>query len=112
MARLRNPDERRYEARRDANVRGVIVCPTLEMACLIVDVSDGGLRVRTDRSVSLPAIVTVVDVAAGTACEADVVWRKGHEAGLKGRVRATALQGLVPARFAQARDAWLRAGGR
>ena len=112
MALLRNTDERRSEHRRDANVRGVIVSPALEMACLIVDLSDGGLRVRTDRSISLPPIVTVVDVVAGTACEADVAWQKGHEAGLKCRVRATALRGLVPSRFAQARDAWLRAGGR
>ena len=88
MALLRKPDERRSEPRRPANVRGVIVGPSLEMACLIVD------------------------VVAGTACEAEVAWRKGHEAGLKCRVRATPLQGLVPARFAQARDAWLRAGGR
>jgi hypothetical protein len=112
MALLRNPDERRSELRHPANVRGVIVAPTLEMACLIIDLSDGGLRVRTDRSVALPDIVTIVDVVAGTACEADVAWRKGHEAGLKCRVRATALRGLVPARFAQAREAWLRAGGR
>lgn len=112
MALSRNPDERRSELRRPTNARGVIVAPELEMACLIVDLSDGGLRIRTDRSVSLPSIVTVVDVVAGTACEADVAWRKGHEAGLKCRVRATALQGLVPARFAQARDAWLRANGR
>ncbi|HEX8470042.1 MAG TPA: PilZ domain-containing protein [Brevundimonas sp.] len=112
MALLRNPDERRTESRLPANARGVIVAPSLEMACLIVDLSDGGMRVRTDRSVSLPSVVTIVDIAAGTACEADVAWRKGHEAGLKCRVRATALRGLVPARFAQAREAWLRAGGR
>lgn len=112
MALLRTPDERRSESRHSANARGIIVTPSLEMACLIIDQSDGGLRVRTDRSVFLPSVVTIVDVAAGTACEAEVAWRQGHEAGLKCRVRATALRGLVPARFAQAREAWLRAGGR
>ena len=82
------------------------------MACLIVDLSDGGVRVRLDRSLSLPRQILLVDIAAGTACEADVAWCKGMEAGLKCRVRASSLKGLVPARFATARDAWTRAGGR
>ena len=82
------------------------------MACLIVDMSDGGVRVRLDRALSLPRQILLVDIAAGTACEADVAWCKGMEAGLKCRVRANSLKGLVPARFAPARDAWTRAGGR
>ena len=53
----------------------------------------------------------VVDVAQGLAIEADVAWAKGQEAGLKRTGQAT-LRGLVPARFAKARDAWIRAGGR
>ncbi|CAN5228024.1 hypothetical protein BH09PSE1_BH09PSE1_16140 [soil metagenome] len=107
----KSPD-RRVLPRQAANARGVLVGPGLEMACLIVDLSDGGFRVRLDRHLSLPHTVVLVDIAAGTACEADVAWSKGQEAGLKCGVRANALRGLVPARFTAAREAWLRAGGR
>ena len=73
--------------------------------------SSGGLRVRTDRQVSLPARVTIVDISAGLAIEADVAWRKGAEAGLKLKGQS-ALRGLVPSRLLPAREAWVRAGGR
>ncbi len=88
------------------------MAPALEMVCLIVDLSDGGFRVRLDRALSLPRDLILVDVAAGTACEAEVAWSKGQEAGLKCRSKGNALRGLVPARFTPAREAWLRAGGR
>lgn len=81
------------------------------MACVIVDASSGGLRVRTDRQMALPAQVTVIDIAAGTAHEADVAWRQGAEAGLKARSQAS-VRGLVPSRLLAARQAWVRAGGR
>jgi len=112
MAFLSKSPDRRNEPRRAANRRGVLVGPEVELACLIVDLSDGGYRVRMDRALSLPRTVILVDISAGTACEADVVWSKGQEAGLKGGSRVNALGGLVPARFSAAREAWLRAGGR
>ena len=104
--------DRRSAPRLAANTRGVLVAPGLEMICLIMDLSAGGLRVRLDRSLSLPRAVQLVDVVAGTVCEAQVAWSKGLEAGLKCHARVHALSGLVPARFTSARDAWLRAGGR
>ena len=112
MALFDKTPDRRFEPRRPVNTRGVLVAPGLELACRILDLSDGGMRLRLDRAISLPAVVTVVDVDAGTACEASVAWSKGQEAGLKCTTRPTALKGLVPARLAQARDAWGRAGGR
>ena len=81
------------------------------MACVILDTSSGGLRIRTDRQIALPARVTIVDIVAGQAMEADVAWRKGAEAGLKLKGQA-ALRGLVPSRLLPAREAWMRAGGR
>lgn len=81
------------------------------MSCVIVDRSDGGFRVRTDRQLSLPAGVTVVDITAGVAFEAEVAWRKGSEAGLRLKGQAP-LRGLVPSRLIPAREAWVRAGGR
>ena len=81
------------------------------MVCVILDTSAGGLKVRTDRQLALPPKVTIVDIAAGLAIEADVAWRKGVEAGLtlKGQ---SPLRGLVPSRLLPAREAWVRAGGR
>jgi len=105
------PENRRTEVRRAANARGVVIADGFEMGCLIVDTSTGGLRLRLDRNLALPKRVVVVDIAAGTACEADVVWSKGSEAGFRCQTQS-ALRGLVPARLTAARDAWMRAGGR
>lgn len=108
---LTQPIDRRLQPRSPANGRAVLVAPGLEMACVIVDASAGGLKVRTDRQSSLPPQVIVVDVAAGLAIEAEVAWRKGVEAGLKLRGQSP-LRGLVPSRLVAAREAWIRAGGR
>lgn len=108
-----NPvDDRRSEPRRPANARGVVVAPGLELPCLITDVSGGGMRLRLDRNLALPPSVLVVDVAAATAAEVEVAWRKGQEAGVKRRGAPSSLRGLTPSRLAAAREAWLRAGGR
>jgi hypothetical protein len=105
-------DERRGEFRRPGNARGIVVAPGLELACVIADASGGGMRLRLDRNLALPASVLVVDVAGGTAQEVDVAWRKGQEAGVKRRGAPGSLRGLTPSRLTAARDAWLRAGGR
>ncbi|MDQ1154949.1 PilZ domain-containing protein [Brevundimonas sp. SORGH_AS_0993] len=104
-------DERRAAPRRPLNARGVVCAPGMETACVIVDLSDGGMRVRLDRGAALPGEVVVVDVAEAVAYPATVVWQKTHDAGLK-QTGAKSLRGLAPARLVQARDAWLRAGGR
>jgi hypothetical protein len=67
--------------------------------------------VRLDRTLALPARVQVIDIVRGVVLEAEVVWRKGQEAGLK-QAAESSLRGLVPSRLAAARDAFLRAGGR
>jgi hypothetical protein len=105
------PTDRRFEPRFPANVRALVVAPGLEMPCLITDSSGGGLRIRLDRNLALPPQVQVVDLGQGLVIEAEVVWSKGQEAGLKRRGQAS-LRGLVPSRFAAARAAFLRAGGR
>ena len=105
------PIDRRLQPRSPAAGRAVLVAPGIEMICVIIDISAGGLKVRTDRQLALPASVTVVDISAGLAIEADVAWRKGGEAGLKLRSQAP-LRGLVPSRLLPAREAWVRAGGR
>ncbi|MBA3048188.1 MAG: PilZ domain-containing protein [Alphaproteobacteria bacterium] len=108
---MNSPQDRRFEPRSPANARAVVVAPGLEMTCLIVDQSATGLRLRLDRNLALPDQVQVIDLARGVAIEARVVWRKGQEAGLK-QLGQASLRGLVPSRFAAARAAFLRAGGR
>lgn len=108
---LHSSPERRLHPRISANARAIVVAPGLEIAAVILDASSGGVRLRTNRQMALPPRVLVVDIAAGTALEADVAWRKGSEAGLK-LIGMTALRGLVPARLVPAREAWRRAGGR
>ena len=108
---FRDKTERRAEGRRTVNARGVVVAPGLEAACLIVDISETGMRIRLERSLTLPEAVVVVEVATGLAHEARVLRRDGIEAGLK-RLGQTQLGGLTPSRLPAAREAWLRAGGR
>ena len=108
---MSSPQDRRFEPRSPANTRAVVVAPGLELACLIVDHSATGLRLRLDRNLSLPVRVQVIDVARAVVHEAEVVWRKGPEAGLKQRSQSS-LRGLIPSRLSDARAAFLRAGGR
>ncbi|MBW8304382.1 MAG: PilZ domain-containing protein [Brevundimonas sp.] len=109
---MNRPDDRRLEPRSPANARGVVVAPGLELACLIVDLSNSGARLRLDRNLALPGRIVIVDIAQATAVEAEVVWRKGQEAGVKRLGAASSVRGLVPSRLAAARAAYLRAGGR
>ncbi|MCS6626400.1 PilZ domain-containing protein [Roseibacterium beibuensis] len=106
------PEDRRLQPRSAANLRGIVLAPGLELSCLIVDQSGSGARLRLDRNLALPGRVVIIDVGQATAAEADVVWRKGQEAGIKRVGAAASLRGLVPSRLAAARAAFLRAGGR
>jgi hypothetical protein len=108
---MSTPQDRRFEPRSSADARAVVVAPGLELSCLIIDRSRTGLRLRLDRNLALPARVQVIDIARAIALEAEVVWRKGQEAGLK-QGRESSLRGLIPSRLSSARDAFLRAGGR
>ena len=109
---MTRPDDRRLEPRSPANARGLVVSPGLELPCLIVDQSGTGVRLRLDRNLALPNRILLIDMAGASAVEADVVWRKGQEAGVKRSGAAASLRGLVPSRLAAARAAYLRAGGR
>ena len=109
---MNRPDDRRLEPRSPANARGLIVSPGLELPCLIVDQSGSGVRLRLDRNLALPDRIVLIDMALASAVEAEVVWRKGQEAGVKRTGAASSLRGLVPSRLAAARAAFRRTGGR
>lgn len=108
---FKGKDDRRAEPRRAINSPGVVVAPGLEVGCALLDESRGGLRIRLQRDMPLPEVIVVVDIRGGVAREGRVAWKKGHEAGLKITAESR-LGGLVSQRFAPARDAWRRAGGR
>lgn len=109
---MNRPDDRRLEPRSPANMRGIVVAPGLELPCLVVDQSSAGVRLRLDRQLALPKRILLIDIAQATAVEAEVVWGKGQEAGVKRSGAASSLRGLVPSRLTAARDALMRAGGR
>ncbi len=109
---MTRPEDRRLEPRSAAKARGLVVTPGLELPCLIVDQSNSGVRLRLDRNLALPARILLIDMVQASAAEAEVVWRKGQEAGVKRIGAAASLRGLVPSRLAAARAAFLRAGGR
>lgn len=109
---MNRPDDRRLEPRSPANMRGIVVAPGLELPCLVVDQSSAGVRLRLDRQLALPKRILLIDIALATAVEAEVVWGKGQEAGVKRSGAASSLRGLVPSRLTAARDALMRAGGR
>lgn len=108
---LSSPHDRRAQTRQQANARGIVIADGREVACLITDMSDGGLRLRLDRAVNLPRTVTIVDVARAQAYDATVAWQKGIEAGLK-LGEGASVGGLVPSRLLAAREAWVRASAR
>ena len=105
------PQDRRFAPRSPANARALVVAPGPELPCTIVDQSADGLRLRLDRNLALPDQIQVVDIERAVVSEARVVWRKGQEAGAKLGGKSS-LRGLLPSRFAAARAAFLRAGGR
>ncbi len=108
---MTRPEDRRLESRRPDNARALVLAPGVEMTCVIADRSASGMRLRLDRNLSLPNAVQVVDIATGVAIEAEVVWRRHQEAGIKQRGQHS-LRGLVPSRLTTAKAAWTRAGGR
>ncbi len=104
---MASSDERRSEFRKATSKRGLILGPGMELACTITDVSTDGCRIRLDRPFTLPAQVVLVDIEAGVGCEAQVMWSRLGETGLKITARS-GLTGLTPTRFMAARAAWLR----
>ncbi len=72
----------------------------------ITDLSTAGARVRSGSALPAGGALVLVDMTAGVAYLADVVWRKAGEAGLKFS-RSGNLRGLVPAEFSAARQLWL-----
>ncbi|MBI1253374.1 MAG: hypothetical protein GC196_03390 [Hyphomonas sp.] len=50
---------------------------------VVMDFTDAGLRIRFPTNELLPSVVTVNARAVGLLGEADVIWQKGSEVGLR-----------------------------
>ena len=81
----------------------------LAVPVLIVDLSDGGARLRQRGQVGLPADFVLVDPATFLAHRARVVWRQDAELGVQ-ILRSQSLRGVVPGALQAAKSFCERAG--
>lgn len=89
--------DRRGAARSSVMREGQAFRPDgLSAPVLIVDLSDGGARLRVRGAVRLPDDFVLADPHTFLAHRAEVVWRKEAEVGVR-LLRAQDLRGMVPA---------------
>ena len=67
----------------------------LNASVLIIDLSDGGARLRPRGAERLPDLFVLADPATFLAHQAQVVWRRDGEMGLR-LLRSQNLRGVVP----------------
>ena len=95
--------ERRLAPRASVMRDGRVFRPDgLDASVLIVDVSDGGARLRQRGGERLPDLFVLADPRTFLAHQAQVVWRRDGELGLR-LLRSQNLRGVVPSAFAAAK---------
>lgn len=72
---------------------------------LMVDVSADGCRLRLASAAPAADPCVIVDLEAGTAYQARLVWRLGEQAGFR-FLRRASLKGVVSAAFVDAKALW------
>ena len=103
--------ERRIAPRAGVMRDGRVFRPDgLDASVLIADLSDGGARLRPRGAERLPDLFVLADPCTWTAHQAQVVWRRDGELGVR-LLRSQSLRGMVPAAFAAAK-AFCERGGR
>ena|SRR5436190_5519223 len=100
--------ENRRTKRRKANSRGLIVnsCLRLPLPVGIDDVSPCGARVSVENPNRVPHDFHLVNLNAGIAHEAHVVWRGSTQIGLEFS-RSIVLDATVPKQLLHLRRIWL-----
>ena len=81
----------------------------LAASVLIVDISDGGARLRVRGGQVLPADFVLADPTTFLAHRATVVWRRDAEVGVR-LLRSQSLRGVVPGALQPAKAFCERAG--
>ena len=102
--------ERRGAARASVMRDGQAFRPDgLAASVLILDLSEGGARLRVRGQVTLPDDFVLADPTTFTAHRARVVWRRDAELGVR-LLRAQSLRGVVPGALHPAKAFCERAG--
>ena len=70
----------------------------LDASVLIVDLSDSGARLRPRGAEGLPDLFVLADPATFLAHQAQVIWRRDGEMGVR-LLRSQSLKGVVPGAF-------------
>ena len=95
--------ERRVVPRVSALRDGRVFRPDgLNASVLIVDLSDGGARLRQRGAEGLPDLFVLADPHTCLAHQAQVMWRRDGELGVR-LLRSQSLRGVVPSAFAAAK---------
>lgn len=104
----RAPDaehDRRTAVRIQTQRSGKILCGAFAWDCVIRDLSSHGARVQMLTGAAPAGQIQLVDLVAGLAHDASVVWQRDRELGLK-IVRTYDLRGLAPAAAGTAKRIW------
>ncbi len=114
MSECANAGDNRADSRRRVLLTGKLTYGDgFSLDCPIRDESETGARVIVGAQV-LPKSVVLVSVTRGVAHEAEVVWRRGKEAGLR-FIRShpmKASQDETPPQIKLARNLWLESTAR
>jgi hypothetical protein len=103
--------DRRHAPRIVTQRAGKVLSGTFAWDCVIRDLSENGVRVQMLAGVRPPSRVQVVDLLDGMAWDAEVIWQKDREFGLR-VIRTYDLRGLTPASARMAKNIWSASQGR
>jgi PilZ domain len=83
--RKETPDDARVAARRRVLKAGVAASNDrhITVACTVRDISDTGVRLRVDSSLTIPDTFELIIDTDGLEANCTVVWRKGNEVGAR-----------------------------
>lgn len=90
---------------------GKVLCGAFAWDCVIRDQSATGLRIQMLSGATPPGALQLVDLVSGYAHDAQVIWQKDREFGLK-IVGSHDLRGLAPASLQTAKRMWQAGQGR
>ncbi len=99
--------DRRAAPRRKTRFKATIVHGEAlnTLACLVVDLSDSGARIRTEAADILPPAFYLIWHAERSVIEAEMIWRSGGEIGVRFKSKRS-LEGKLTAELAAVYRAW------
>jgi hypothetical protein len=99
--------DRRGGSRRKTRFKATIVhsADYQTLPCLVVDLSDGGARIRNEAADSLPVAFYLIWHAERSVIEAEVIWRSAGEIGVRFKSKRS-LEGKLTTELAAVYRAW------